>query len=64
MDEEREIRDFIQGVVAICALVSTLIAAGLIMRVIFVPSWDHFGDALMFVFLSGLTNWYKEKLSS
>lgn len=64
MDEDKELRGFIQGVMAICALVSTLFAAGLVMRAIFVPSWDHFGDALMFVFLSGLVNWYREKLNS
>lgn len=56
-----EDKELIQKVVVICHLVSVIMAAGLILRAIFKPSWDHFGEALMFLFLTWLITWYRER---
>nr|DAM45173.1 MAG TPA: hypothetical protein [Caudoviricetes sp.] len=38
-----------------------MITAALILRVILLPSWENFGEAMLFVFLIFLINWSRRK---
>ena len=58
---EDDLKDFIQGILVICEALSNMIAAALILRVVLLPSWENFGEAMLFTFLTLLINWSNRK---
>lgn len=58
---EDDIKDLINKILTICEVLTIMIAAALILRVILLPSWENFGEAMLFVFLTFLIDWSRRK---
>ena len=58
---EDDLEELIKDILALCEAFSTIITAALILRVIVIPSWENFGEAMLFVFLTFLIGWSRRK---
>lgn len=58
---EDDLKDLINKILAICEVLTIMITAALILRVILLPSWENFGEAMLFVFLVLLIDWSRRK---
>lgn len=58
---EDDFEDLIRDILALYEALSTLITAALILRVIVIPSWENFGEALLFLILTLIIVYYREK---
>lgn len=58
---EDDLEDLINKILVICEVLTIMIAAALILRVILLPSWENFGEAMLFVFLTFLIDWSRRK---
>lgn len=58
---EDDFEDLINKILAIYEVLTIMIAAALILRVILLPSWENFGEAMLFVFLVLSIDWSRRK---
>lgn len=58
---EDDLEELIKDILALCEAFSTIITAALILRVIVIPSWENFGEALLFLTLTLTIVYYREK---
>lgn len=58
---EDDLEDLINKILAIYEVLTIMIAAALILRVILLPSWENFGEAMLFVFLTFLIDWSRRR---
>lgn len=58
---EDDIRDLINKILVIYEVLMIIITAALILRVILLPSWENFGEAILFVFLVLSIDWSRRK---
>lgn len=58
---EDDLEDLINKILVIYEVLTIMIAAALILRVILLPNWENFGEAMLFVFLTFLINWSRRK---
>ena len=58
---EDDLEDLINKILAIYEVLTIMIAAALILRVILLPSWGNFGEAMLFVFLVLSIDWSRRK---
>lgn len=58
---EDDLEDLINKILVIYEVLTIMIAAALILRVILLPSWENFGEAMLFVFLTFLIDWSRRK---
>jgi hypothetical protein len=58
---EDDLEDLINKILTIYEILTIMITAALILRVILLPSWENFGEAMLFVFLIFLINWSRRK---
>lgn len=58
---EDDLKDLINKILVIYEVLTIMIAAALILRVILLPSWENFGEAMLFVFLTFLIDWNRRK---
>jgi hypothetical protein len=58
---EDDFEDLIRDILALYEALSTIITAALILRVIVIPSWENFGEALLFLILTLIIVYYREK---
>ena len=59
---EDDFEDLINDILALCEVFSTIITGALILRVIVIPSWENFGEALLFLILTLTIVYYREKI--
>lgn len=59
---EDDLEDLIRDILALCEVFSTIITVALILRVIVIPSWENFGEALLFLILTLTIVYYREKI--
>lgn len=58
---KEDFEDFIKGWLNICTGISIITTVLLFLRFIFVPSWDHFGEFVIFLFISAFALWYTHR---
>lgn len=58
---EDDLKDLINKILAIYEVLTIMITAALILRVILLPSWENFGEAMLFVFLVLSIDWSRRK---
>lgn len=58
---EDDLKDLINKILVIYEVLMIIITAALILRVILLPSWENFGEAMLFVFLTFLIGWSRRK---
>ena len=58
---EDDLEDLINKILVIYEVLTIMIAAALILRVILLSSWENFGEAMLFVFLTFLIDWSRRK---
>lgn len=58
---EDDLEDLINKILVIYEVLTIMITTALILRVILLPSWENFGEAMLFVFLTFLIGWSRRK---
>ena len=58
---EDDLKDLINKILVIYEVLMIIITAALILRVILLPSWENFGEAMLFVFLVLSIDWSRRK---
>ena len=58
---EDDLKDLINKILVIYEVLMIIITAALILRVILLPSWENFGEAMLFVFLTFLIDWSRRR---
>lgn len=59
---EDDLEELMKDILALCEVFSTIITAALILRVIVIPSWENFGETLLFLTLTLMIVYYREKI--
>lgn len=58
---KEDFEDFIKGWLNICTGIAVITTVLLFFRLIFVPSWDNFGEFVIFLLTSATALWYTHK---